>query len=276
MHTLPAVAILGAGSMGGAILAGLVKPTVEVSGSIRVTNRTEVKAAALRSESVVSYSTESDPNANLAAVTGARIVVVAVKPAMVPGLLREISDALESDAIVISVAAGVTIATMENLLPTSVAVLRAMPNTPALVGRGVTGLAAGTRAGAAELSLARSLFATVGVVLDLPEAKIDALSAISGSGPAYVFYLIEALTRTAIGLGFSPEQASLMVNHTFLGSSELLAVSDRSPAELRAQVTSPHGTTERAIAELQGAQLTALFDRATAAAVARAKELAAG
>jgi pyrroline-5-carboxylate reductase len=276
MDTLPAIAILGAGSMGGAILNGLVQPGTAVSGPIRVTNRTEAKAAALRSDAVISYSTEVEPNANLAAITGARIVVVAVKPAMVSDLLREIAEALEPDAIVISVAAGVTIATIQSLLPPSVAVLRAMPNTPALVGRGVTGLAAGDRASASDLAMAHSLFATVGAVLEVPESKIDEVSAISGSGPAYVFYLIEQLTQTAVGLGFTAEQASLMVEGTFLGASELLAASGEQPRELRRRVTSPHGTTERAIAEMEKAELGSMFDRATASAIARAKEIAAG
>jgi pyrroline-5-carboxylate reductase len=276
MDTLPAIAILGAGSMGGAILSGLVQPGVAVNGPIRVTNRTEAKAAGLRSDDVISYSTQSDPNANLAAITGARIVLVAVKPAMIPDLLREISEALEPDAVVVSVAAGVTIATMEALLPPSVAVLRAMPNTPALVGRGVTGLAAGSRASASDVAMAHTLFSTVGAVLEVPESMIDEVSAISGSGPAYVFYLIEHLTRTAVGLGFTPEQASLMVDNTFLGASELLAASGESPQELRRRVTSPHGTTERAIAEMERADLGGMFDRATASAIARAKELAAG
>jgi pyrroline-5-carboxylate reductase len=276
MDTLPAIAILGAGSMGGAILNGLVQPGTAVSGPIRVTNRTEAKAAALRSDAVISYSTEVEPNANLAAITGARIVVVGVKPTMVPDLLREIAEALEPDAVVISVAAGVTIATIQSLLPPSVVVLRAMPNTPALVGRGVTGLAAGDRASASDLAMAHSLFATVGAVLEVPESKIDEVSAISGSGPAYVFYLIEQLTQTAVRLGFTAEQASLMVEGTFLGASELLAASGEQPRELRRRVTSPHGTTERAIAEMEKAELGSMFDRATASAIARAKEIAAG
>ncbi|MEO7005524.1 MAG: pyrroline-5-carboxylate reductase [Terrimesophilobacter sp.] len=276
MDTLPAIAILGAGSMGGAILNGLVSPGAAVSGLVRVTNRTEAKAAALRSNDVISYSTEAEPNANLAAIAGARIVVLAVKPHMVPDLLREISAALEPDAIVISVAAGVTIATIEALLPSTVAVLRAMPNTPAIVGRGVTGLAAGSRAGASDIAMARSLFATVGVVIEVPESKIDEVSAISGSGPAYVFYLIEQLTRTAVGLGFTAEQASLLVEGTFLGASELLATSGETPQELRRRVTSPHGTTERAIAEMEKSELGFMFDRAAASAIARAKEIAAG
>jgi pyrroline-5-carboxylate reductase len=274
MVTLPSIAILGTGSMGGAILSGLVKPGVSVDGGIRVTNRTRAKAAALSRDGVQSFALEETPDANVEAVSRARIVLIGVKPAMVPDLLREIAPALAPDAIVVSVAAGVTIATMEALV--SGAVLRAMPNTPAVVGRGVTGLAAGSRSTAEDLTLVRTLFETVGTVLEVAEDRIDALSTISGSGPAYVFYLIEELTKTAVGLGFSPQEASVMVNGTFLGASELLASSHVDPAELRRRVTSPKGTTERAIAVLESADLAELFDRATSAALERAKELAKG
>jgi pyrroline-5-carboxylate reductase len=195
---------------------------------------------------------------------------------MVPDLLAEISSALQPGTLVISVAAGVTIATFESLLPESVSVIRSMPNTPATVGQGVTGLAAGTRSGTRELELASALFETVGQVLVVPEDKLDALSSISGSGPAYVFYLIEQLTATAVAKGFTPEEAAVMVNGTFLGASTLLAASPETPAELRRRVTSPKGTTERAIQELEKADLRGLFDRATDAALARSRELAAG
>ncbi len=277
MHTtLPAISILGAGSMGGAILSGLLKPTVTIEGGVRVTNRTEAKAVLLRSDAVLSYATENNSAANLAAVAGARIVLVAVKPQLVPDLLREIGNALEPGTVVISVAVGVTVATLESLLPASVSVLRAMPNTPSLVGKGVTGLSEGSRSGEEDLALASALFATVGDVVVVPEEKIDALSTISGSGPAYVFYLIEELTRTARDLGFTAEQAATMVNGTFLGAAELLVSSGQTPQELRRQVTSPKGTTERAIAELEKGELKVLFDRATGAALERAAELAAG
>ncbi|MES2170806.1 MAG: pyrroline-5-carboxylate reductase [Actinomycetota bacterium] len=269
--TLPVIAILGAGSMGGAILSGLLGPDVDVAG-IRVTNRTEAKAAPLRSGATESWATEVDPDANRKAVRGAGIVIIGVKPGMVPDLLREIAPALEPSAIVVSVAAAVTTATMEAIIPG--VVVRAMPNTPSVIGRGVTGISAGSRS--TDLGMVRELFETVGTVLEIPESQIDALSTISGSGPAYVFYLIEQLTRTAIGMGFTPAQASTMVDGTFVGASELLVASGVAPGELRRRVTSPHGTTERAIAELEKADLSALFDRATASALARAKELAAG
>lgn len=271
---LPTIAIIGAGAMGGAILQGLLSPEVTVEGGIRVTNRTEAKAVLLRSPAVQSYALESDPDANLRAVGGAGIVLLGVKPAMVPDTLASIAGGLDPDALVVSVAAGVTTATMEAIVGN--AVLRAMPNTPAIVGRAVTGIAAGSRADAAQRALGRALFETVGTVVEVPESQIDALSTISGSGPAYVFYFAEELTRTAIDLGFSPAVARELVNGTFLGAAELLVASGREPADLRAQVTSPNGTTERAIAELQKADLKALFDRATAAALARAREMAAG
>jgi len=273
---LPAIAILGAGSMGRAILSGLLKPGIVVDGGIRLTNRSAAKAAELADmPGVIAYATEAAPEANRSAVNGAGIVLVAVKPTMVPDLLAEIAEALAPGALVISVAAGVTMATFEAALPASVAVVRSMPNTPAIVGRAVTGISAGSRSCAAELALARTLFETVGEVVEVPESQLDALSTISGSGPAYVFYLIEQLTATAIDKGFSPEQAAQLVNGTFLGAAELLVQSGRTPPELRVQVTSPKGTTERAVAVLESADLKTLFDRATDAALARAHELAA-
>ena len=261
--------------MARAILAGLLAPSVSVDGGIRVTNRSSAKAADFDDVAGVSAAaTEADPNANRAAVAGARVVVVAVKPAMVPDLLREIADSLEPGTLVISVAAGVTIATFEALLPDSVAVIRSMPNTPAIVGKAVTGISPGTRSSDADLDLATALFETVGTALVVPESKLDALSTISGSGPAYVFYLVEQLTATAVSKGFTPEQAKQLVHGTFLGASELLVASGEDPAELRRRVTSPNGTTERAIGVLETADLKGLFDRATDAALARARELA--
>ena len=270
---LPRIAILGAGSMGGAILSGLLGEGVETAGIV-VTNRTEAKAAALRRPGVISLSHETESDANQTALRGARLVLLGVKPAMVPDLLRDIADSLEPDALVVSIAAGVTIETMEALVPN--VVFRSMPNTPSTVRLGVTGVAPGTRASAEDAALVRALFETVGAVVEVPEAQINALSTISGSGPAYVFYLIEQLEATARNLGFDEAQSRLMVEQTFRGASELLAASDVGPAELRRRVTSPNGTTQRAIEVLETAGLTDLFDRATAAALARNEEMARG
>lgn len=272
--TLPSIAIIGAGAMGGAILSGLLDPSVTVSGGIRVTNRSSAKAALVAAEGVESIALETEPGGNLRAVRGAAIVLLGVKPAMVIDTLRELAPALDPGALIISVAAGIPTAAMEAVVDNPV--LRAMPNTPAIVGKAVTGLAPGSRATQEQVASGVALFETVGTVVEIPESQIDALSTISGSGPAYVFYLIEELTRTAIGLGFTPEQAAVLVQGTFAGSVELLLVSGREPSALRAQVTSPKGTTERAIGVMEEAHLSGMFDRATAAALARARELAAG
>ncbi len=209
-------------------------------------------------------------------MASAGIVLVGVKPAMVPDLLREIAPHLRPGAIVVSLAAGVTTQTFEAILGDDVAVLRSMPNTPALVGKAVTGLAAGSRAGGADVALVRRLFETVGSVVEVPESQIDALSTISGSGPAYVFLLVEALTEAAIGKGFGEAEARLMSEQTFIGAAALLEASGEDPAELRRRVTSPKGTTERAIAVLQAAHIDGVFAQATDAALARARELASG
>ncbi|WP_294179672.1 pyrroline-5-carboxylate reductase [uncultured Schumannella sp.] len=270
---LPRIAILGAGSMGGAILAGLRRSAAADDGVV-VTTRSAESAARMSADGIEVLSLETAPDANRRAVAGAGLVLLAVKPAMIADLLREIADALEPDAIVVSVAAGVTTASMEALVANPV--VRSMPNTPSLVGLGVTGLSAGSRVDDAQVSLVAALFATVGEVIVVPEAQLDALSAVSGSGPAYVFLLIERWTQAAIDLGFAPEQARLMVEQTVRGASELLAGADVDATELRRRVTSPKGTTERAVAVLEEAELRDLFTRAADAAVARAKEIAAG
>ena len=272
---LPPIAIIGTGSMGGAILSGLRRP---VEGSdpvpVRVTTRSEASAAALRAEGVDARAIEHDSSANAWAVEGAGVVVLGVKPAQIVDVLAELAPSLDADALVISVAAGITTATMEAAAPNPV--VRAMPNTPSLVGRGVTGVSAGSRATAAHLTLADDLFRLVGTVVELPESQIDALSTISGSGPAYVFLLIEEFTKAAQAMGFDEDVARLMAEQTFIGATRLLEASGDDPEELRRRVTSPKGTTERAVAVLQGAELDRLFARAAEAALARARELAAG
>jgi len=176
----------------------------------------------------------------------------------------------------VSIAAGVTLATFAAHLPAGTSVLRSMPNTPATVGRAVTGLAAAAAVTDEERALVRRLFETVGSVIEVSEEQIDPLSTISGSGPAYVFLLIEEFTKAAIGKGFAETEARLMAEQTFIGATALLEASGEDPAELRRRVTSPKGTTERAIAVLQDAGLDGLFALATDAALARARELAAG
>ncbi|TXK18606.1 pyrroline-5-carboxylate reductase [Homoserinibacter sp. GY 40078] len=273
MPTLPPLAVLGAGSMAGAILRGLLASGLDPA-SVVVTTRGASSAEHWRAEGVRALALDDDPEANSRAVDGAGVVLLGVKPAMVLGTLREVADALEPGAVVVSVAAGVTTASMESVVANPV--VRTMPNTPALVRRAVTGVAAGSTAGEAELAIARELFTAVGAVVEVPEEQIDALSAISGSGPATFYFLVERLTETAERLGFDPSDARLLAEQTLIGSALLLESTGDEPRELRRRVTSPKGTTERLIGVLEEAELTELFERAAQAAIARAKELAAG
>ncbi|MEY4310718.1 MAG: hypothetical protein RLZ71_644 [Actinomycetota bacterium] len=270
------IAILGSGSMGCAILSGLLASGFDAA-SVSVSTKSQASTEKHRDEyGVTAFSLEHHEDANSLAVANADVVLVAVKPAYVLEVLGQVAANIKPGALVISVAAGITCAAMEGVLPESVGVIRSMPNTPAIVGRAVTGLARGSRSTGDQLQTAIGLFETVGKVLVVDESQIDALSTVSGSGPAYVFYLIEQFTEAARGLGFTDEQAKVMVQETFLGASELLAVSGKTPEELRKQVTSPNGTTMRAVAVLESANLSATFEKATAAALARAKEIAEG
>lgn len=267
------VAILGSGSMGTAILSGMVRHGIKKE-KIKVTTRKVESTDALAKKfGVIAYATGYQPNANSLAVEGAQIVLLAIKPANVIEVLEQIKAVISKDALVISVAAGVTTATIESYLPESVSVIRAMPNTPALIQQGLTGISVGSRANAEQLAVAVELFDAVGKTVVLPEDQIDALSTISGSGPAYVFYFMEEFISAAKAMGFSHEDAYLLVTQTFLGASELISQTQGDPAELRRQVTSPNGTTMKAVAVLEEGRLHELFLKATTAALARAKEI---
>jgi pyrroline-5-carboxylate reductase len=270
------IAIIGTGSMGSAILGGLLKSGFNPD-NVSVSTKSTASAERLADEvGVLSFAMENGDDANQMAVAGANVVLICVKPAFVVEVLADIADSLDDNALIISVAAGVTTAAMEKVLPEDVGVVRAMPNTPAIVSRAITGISAGSRATEWAVETAVQLFETVGKALVLDESKIDALSTISGSGPAYFFYLVEQLLSAAKHQGFTEAEAALLVNETFLGAAELLVFSEQSPEALRKQVTSPNGTTERAIARMSETDLQKMFIEATDAALARAKELAAG
>ena len=267
--------------MGTAILDGLVASGINVA-NLSVSTLSAASAAKIKNRHGVSAfsfedSDAANENANISAVADADVIIVAVKPAYVLEVLSHLTKPeLKDDALVISVAAGITTDAMQAALTWGNPVVRAMPNTPAIVGRAVTGIALGSRATDSHREIAESLFATIGKTLVIDESRIDALSTISGSGPAYVFLLVEELTKAARHHGFTAEESALLVNETFLGAAELLVVSGRLPEDLRRQVTSPNGTTMQAIARMQEAKLDDMFIEATDAALARAREIAAG
>ena len=267
------IAVIGAGSMGGAILSGLIAAGTAAD-SITASTATTQSAKALSDKfGIKSFALDASASANSEAAENADVLLIAVKPAKVLETLEEIKASVKNGALVISVAAGVTTESMEQAIGSKASVIRAMPNTPSIVGHGVTGIAKGKSANDNQLALAKDLFETVGQVIVVDEEKINALSTISGSGPAYVFYFAEKLMNAARKMGFSEKEANLMVRATFLGSATLLAASSDSPETLRAQVTSPNGTTMQATARFDEADLEKVFIEATEAALARAIEL---
>ncbi|MGO2110081.1 MAG: pyrroline-5-carboxylate reductase [Pseudoclavibacter sp.] len=274
--SLPTIAMLGVGNMSGAVLAGLTREGYGPAEPIRVTNRSEQRAAANRGPRVTATATETVPDANVDAVRGAGIVVLGVKPGMIAGLLDEVRDAIEPHAVVISVAAGVTIAAIESRLAPGTRVVRTMPNTPSTLGLGVTGITPGTAADDEAVGYARAVFDAVGEVVEVDEAQIDIVAGISGSGPAYVYLVVEELMRTAQALGLDEDRARTLAVGTVRGAGAMLAASpELAPAELRRRVTSPGGTTERAIETFQSGGLGDLIERAVRANVERSNELAA-
>ena len=267
------IAFIGSGSMGSAVLDGLIaaghpKPLISA------TTRTEVKAKALRDRGVSALAGETSPDANALMAGDADVIVLGVKPYQIVDVLTELKGEIGKNVVVISMAAGIKLATMAAVLDENPNLIRTMPNTPALVGKGVTGLASAATASPEAVEAAKALFEAVGSVVVIPEEKIDALSAVSGSGPAWVYYIIEQWEKVAISQGFSEADAKLMVRQTLAGSVELLENSGEEPSELRRKVTSPGGTTERIIATLDEADLQGIFSRSLNAAVARAGEIA--
>lgn len=216
-------------------------------------------------------SVEIRPTAE--AAEGADVVVLAVKPGDVLAVAEAIAPVVTAGALVLSIAAGVRTGDLERRLP-GAHVVRAMPNTPARVDRGMTGLSPGSDCPPESLTLARDLMGSVGAVVEVPEALQDAVTAVSGSGPAYVFLLAEAMIDAAQAVGLDPGTADVLVRQTILGAATLLAGSDESPETLRVNVTSPNGTTAAALKALEDHALrTALF-AAVVAARDRSRELA--
>ena len=269
--SLPRIAILGTGHMGGAILGGL-RQTENAFGGIRVTTATASSAKALAGRGVEAKSLEDDPGANQWASDGADIIILGVKPHYLLGLLSEVAPYAPDTAVMVSIAAGITVEQMEELWPG--ALIRTMPNTPSQVGKGVTGLSAGSRVSEDQLQAVTRVFETVGSVLQVDESSLNALSTFSGSGPAFVYFFIERFMEVALEHGFTEEQATTMVQGTFAGAMDLLEHSGKTPQELREAVTSPGGTTQAALDVYRAADLSAIIREASAAAMARAEEMA--
>ncbi|QMS55526.1 pyrroline-5-carboxylate reductase [Kocuria varians] len=238
---------LGAGSMNGSILRGVLAAGTE-AGRVRATTRSASSAEALHEETGVEvFAGESDPEANTKAVAGADVVLLGVKPYAILDLAREVAPALDPETVVVSVAAGVTVDALQKALPEGQPVVRSMPNTPSSVGRGALSVTAGEHTSDEQLAGVKDVLSAVGTVVEVPENLIRAVTGVSGSGPAYVFYLAEAMQQAGEALGLDPETARVLAKETVSGAGVLLAPQDADPAALRQAVTSPGGTTEQAI-----------------------------
>ena len=260
------IAVLGGGVMGETLASGFLR-VVSPTPQVVVAEKRAERAAELRDALGVEIADSAD------AVRGAQVVVLVVKPQDIPSLLAEVGAAIEPGALVISIAAGIRTETIEAAVGGEVHVVRAMPNTPARIGLGMTGISGGSRCGAAALGLADELLSAVGDVVSLPESLQDAVTAVSGSGPAYVFLLAEAMIDAAVDLGLDAATAARMATQTILGAATLLAESGEDPEVLRRNVTSPNGTTAAAIGVMLERDLPLIVGAGMAAAHNRSREL---
>jgi pyrroline-5-carboxylate reductase len=260
------LAVLGGGRMGEALVSGLRDAGWDL-GSIAIAEVDPERRRVLE---------ERFPGARVVpspawAVADADVIVVAVKPADVAAVLAASAEVLTADALVVSLAAGVTLAVLEGHAPDR-PIVRAMPNTAALVGHGAAAIAAGRHATPAHLETAAGILGAVGTVVHLPEEHLDAVTALSGSGPAYLFLVAEALVEAGVLAGLTRDVADDLVRQTFLGAAHLLA-GPESPSALREAVTSPGGTTAAALRVLEARGVRAAFLDAVAAAAARSREI---
>ncbi len=263
------VGFIGGGNMAEALLRGLLdagsKPQSVVVGEPLGKRRAQLR----RRYGIV--ATKS----NLDVARVSKVLVLAVKPQVMREVLAGMTQAVEREHLIVSIAAGVRLATIEQALGTRCRVVRVMPNTPCLVGRGMSVLCRGSHATAADLRTAKQLFANVGAVETIEEEdKLDAVTGLSGSGPAYVYYFVEALIEGAVSAGLERELARILAYETVAGAAEMLCQTGAEPAELRAAVSSPGGTTLAGLGRLDRGKFVATVAAAVLSAAKRSEELA--
>jgi pyrroline-5-carboxylate reductase len=264
------IAVLGAGRIGEALISGLLSSGWREPSEVAATTRRAERVAELRER----YGIEATLS-NHEAAAGAALIVIAVKPQDIEALLGEIGTLVLPEQTVLSIAAAIPTARIERRLSDGVPVVRAMPNTPSTVHEGIAGLSAGSHAGDEHLDIAEEALSHLGAVVRVPEEALDAITAVSGSGPAYFALLAEAMIEAGILLGLAREISTQLVVQTMLGTAKQLRDQKLHPVELREMVTSPGGTTIAAIRELEIAGVRAAFLNAIQAAMVRARELAA-
>lgn len=265
---MSSIVFIGGGNMASCIIGGMVAEGFEPS-DITVSVPTQSSRDRLAAEFGILVTDN-----NRSAVANADVVVLAVKPQIFQSVAEDLATAIPTKAVVVSVAAGISIESMHTWLGDSIAIVRAMPNTPALVGTGATGLYANQATDASQQEIVRSMFEAVGYCCWVDtEAQINAVIAVSGSGPAYFFRILEIMQSVGQELGLSENVARQLASQTALGAAQMAKSSDLSPAQLRKQVTSPGGTTEHALSSFQQDNLDAIFRKAMKSAVTRAEQM---
>ncbi|MCX5850272.1 MAG: pyrroline-5-carboxylate reductase [Deltaproteobacteria bacterium] len=265
------IAIIGGGKMGSIIAQGLITHKIVPAADIIVTDIDTARLDFLRSSLKLKVSHD-----NVKAVKGADIIILAVKPQNMAATLKEISSSVNKSKVIISIAAGITTNFIEKLMNKGVRVVRVMPNTPALVGEGAAAVAAGSGAKANDIKLTRAIFNAVGISVEVKEKLMDAVTGLSGSGPAYFFLIIEALIDAGLKTGLSRALAKQLAAQTMLGAARLCIQSDKEPVQLREMVTSPGGTTAAGLKVMEEKNIRAIIVAAVEAATRRSKELASG
>lgn len=262
------IAIIGAGAMGGALARGLVSSRAAPADAIMVSDVHPDHLDALRQSAGVLTTQD-----NTEAAKWADVVVLAVKPQTVPTVLADIGPILTARQLLISIAAGVRVGTLEAALARPVPVVRAMPNTPAQVGLGACAYCRGTNADEEHLEWAAEVFRSVGIAMEVEERMMDAVTALSGSGPAYVYLVIEALVDGGVNVGLPRDIAHQLAAQTVLGAAQMVISTGLHPARLKDMVATPSGTTIRALASLEQSGLRAALIDAVERAARRSAEL---
>lgn len=262
------IAFLGAGNMAGALIRGLIHAKACEPGEILATDVRPERLEELASKYGIRTSLD-----NHEAARSADVVVLSTKPQVFDRLLSQVGDAVRPDALVVSIAAGVPVSAMEARFPAGTRIVRTMPNTPAIVDAGATAIAAGTHATKDDLAITQRIFDSVGMTVVLEESLLDAATGLSGSGPAYIFLIIEALADAGVKVGLHRESALKLAAQTVLGSAKLLLDTGEHPGRLKDMVTSPGGTAIAGLHTLEAGGLRTTLINAVEAATKRAQEL---
>jgi pyrroline-5-carboxylate reductase len=262
------IAVIGAGHMARALIGGMIRGKLTAAKNITATRRDESALASLKKQWGVSVSTD-----NAKAVAAADVVILAVKPQVSKAVLAELSTAARKDQLFISVMAGITTETINKRLKTACPVVRAMPNTPCLVDAGATAICGGAHAGEKDLALAQTIFDSVGICAVLPETAMDAVTGLSGSGPVYLYMVIEAMIDGGVKMGIPRAVAAKLAAQTVFGAAKLVIESGKHPAILRDEVTTPGGTAINAIHTLEAKGLRSVLIDAVVTASLRSQEL---